>query len=75
MKASVVEINALPSLLFRMFSTSHVIVSEANGIVQVEPATEKSDCTIGLRGMLSDCPEMSVDKFLARMRKDAELDR
>ncbi|MCL2203842.1 MAG: hypothetical protein FWB88_07875 [Defluviitaleaceae bacterium] len=74
MNASVIEINALPEFLHRLFSTDKVRVSELDGVVQVEPVKEEIDCTIGLRGMLADYPEMSVDNFLARMRADAELD-
>lgn len=33
-----------------------------------------ADCTVGLRGILADCEDMSVDKFLARKRADKGLD-
>ena len=74
MSTRVIEKTALPDLLYSLIFTDKVRVSESNGIVQVEPVKEEIDCTIGLRGILADCPEMSVDKFLARMREDAELD-
>ena len=74
MENTIVDINALPSLLFRLFSTVKVSVTETDGIVQVVPVDDKSDCTVGLRGILADFPEMSVDNFLARMREDKELD-
>jgi len=74
MENTIVDINALPSLLFRLFSTVKVSVTETDGIVQVVPVDDKSDCTVGLRGILADYPEMSVDNFLARMREDKELD-
>jgi hypothetical protein len=74
MRDNVIDINALPSLLSRLFSTSRVSVSENDGFIQVAPVREEQDCASGLRGILADCPDMSVDNFLARMRKDAELD-
>ena len=41
-----------------------------------EKAQEKeiADCTVGLRGILADYDDMSVEKFLERMRSDKELD-
>ncbi|MCL1885072.1 MAG: hypothetical protein FWF81_15110 [Defluviitaleaceae bacterium] len=74
MSDTVMDINALPPLLLRLFSTSKVIVSEANGIVQVAPIKEEVDCTIGLRGMFAGDPNMTVDKFLERKHADKELD-
>jgi len=74
MNETVMDINALPSLLFRLFSTAKVSVTEANGIVQVVPIKDEQDCTAGLRGILAGHDDMSVDKFLERMRADKELD-
>jgi len=76
MKDNVMDINALPSLLFRLFSTAKVAVSESDGLVQIVPVNDEHDCTVGLRGILagSDYDDMSVDKFLERMRADKELD-
>jgi hypothetical protein len=74
MKDSVIDINALPSLLFRLFSTVKVSVSEVDGGIHVAPMREKSSID-GLIGILSDYPEMSVDNFLERMRVDKEFDR
>jgi hypothetical protein len=72
MNDNVMNIDALPALLHRLFSTSKVRVSENDGFVQVAPINDEQDCTIGLRGILADCPEMAVDKFLVRMREDKE---
>ena len=47
---------------------------ENDGVIQLMPVKENIDCTIGLRGILADYDEMSVDKFLERKRADAELD-
>ncbi|MCL2578338.1 MAG: hypothetical protein FWE27_09910 [Defluviitaleaceae bacterium] len=77
MSNTVMDINALPQLLLQLFSTSRVSVSETDGGIHVVPLKEenKKESSIdGLIGILADYPEMSVDKFLARMREDAELD-
>jgi len=73
MRASVIDLNTLPELLYRLISTDKVRVSESNGIVQVEPVKE-IDCTIGLRGMFAGDPYMTVDKFLERKHDEKELD-
>ena len=74
MRANVIELTALPNLLYKLISTEKVRVSETNGIVQVEPVKAEVDCTIGLRGMFAGDPNMSVDKYLERKRVDKELD-
>jgi len=66
LRASIIDLNALPELLYRLISTEKVRVSESNGVVQVEPAKEEIDCTIGLRGMFAGDPNMTVNKFLER---------
>ena len=74
MNENVMDINALPSLILKLFSTARVIVSEIDGGIRVMPIKEEGSID-GLIGILSDYPEMSVDKFLERMRADKELDR
>ena len=74
MSTSVIELNALPDLLYRLIPTKKVRVTEFDGIVQVAPVKEEIDYTIGLRGMFAGDPNMTVDKFLERMRADKELD-
>ena len=74
MTEQVMNTSALPSFLIMALKTDMVKVSENNRVVTIEPADEKQDCTIGLRGMLSGYPEMSVDKFLERKRVDKDLD-
>ena len=73
MRDNVMDINALPPLLLRLFSTSKVSVSEADGGIHIVPLKEETSID-GLIGILADYPEMSVDKFLARKRADKELD-
>jgi hypothetical protein len=49
-------------------------VKEIDGVIQLMPVKENVDCTIGLRGILAEYDDMSVDKFLERMRADNKLD-
>ena len=74
MQESVMNINALPPLIFKLFSTAVVSVSEVDGGIHIAPV-KKEGSLDGLMGILADYPEMSVDNFLARMREDKELDR
>ena len=68
---------ALPEFLFKRFQTERVKVYEIDGEIRLMPMAmeENADCTVGLRGLFANCPEMSVDKFLERKRADKELDR
>jgi len=74
MKDSVMDINTLPSLLFRLFSTARISVSEVDGGIYIMPMKEDNSID-GLIGILADYPEMSVDNFFERMRADKEFDR
>ena len=74
MTESVIDTESLPDVLFRLIPTKKVCVREIDGTVQLVPVKETTDCTIGLRGILADYDDMSVDKFLERMRADKELD-
>lgn len=74
MTETVMNKTALPEVLFKLIPTEKVRVKEVDGMIQLLPVNEKSDCTVGLRGILADYDEMSVDKFLERMRGDKELD-
>ena len=71
---SVINTKSLPDVLFKLIPTEKVRVYEIDGTIQLVPVKETTDCTIGLRGILSDYDDMSVDKFLERMRADKELD-
>ena len=75
MTETVMNTSALPSFIGTTFKTGRVRVRKDNRVVTIEPVEGKSDCTAGLRGILADCPEMSVDKFLERKYADKELDR
>ena len=74
MAETVLNIAALPEFLVKIIPTERVRVKEMDGIVQLMPVQENVDCTIGLRGILANYDDMSVDKFLERMRTDKELD-
>ena len=74
MPETVMNTTALPEILFRLIPTEKVRVKEIDGIIQLMPVKENTDCTIGLRGILAGYDDMSVDKFLERKRADKELD-
>jgi hypothetical protein len=67
MTEHVMNINALQAYFVATFHTERVRVRESDSVVTIEPVAETPrDCTIGLRGMFADCPEISVDKFLMK---------
>jgi len=74
MSETVMNINALPEFLIKIMPTEKVRVKEMDGIVQLMPVKENTDCTIGLRGLFAGDPNMTVDKFLERKHADKELD-
>ena len=74
MSETVVDINALLDILLKLIPTKKVRIKEADGIIQIVPVNEVIDCTIGLRGILSDYDIMSVNNFLERKRVDKEMD-
>ena len=74
MSESVISINALPEFLVKIMPTEKVRVKEVDGIIQLMPVKENTDCTIGFRGMFASDPNMTVDKFLERKHADKELD-
>ena len=69
-----ISTKALPEILFRLIHTDKVKLYQANGEIRLEPVKENADCTVGLRGLFADYPEMSVDGFLERKHIDKELD-
>jgi len=70
----VLNTSTLPEPLFHLIPTEKFRVKEMNGVIQLMPVKEHADCTIGLRGILAEYDDMSVDKFLARKSADKELD-
>ena len=74
MTDAVMNITALPDVLFKLISAEKVRVREIDGIIQLIPVRENTDCTIGLRGILADYDDMSVEKFMERKRADRKLD-
>lgn len=74
MNETVMHTKSFPEILFRLIPTEKVRVKEFDGVVQLMPVRESVDCTIGLRGILANYDDMSVDKFLERKRADKELD-
>ena len=74
MTESVISINALPELLVKLLSTEKVRVKEVDGILQIIPVKENTDCTVGFRGLFAGDPNMTVDRFLERKHADKDLD-
>jgi len=74
MLETVMNTKALPDFLFKLIPTEKVCVREVDGMVQLVPVKESVDCTIGLRGLFADFPDMSVDRFLERKHADRELE-
>ena len=74
MTETVMNTKALSKILSKLITTEKVRVKETDGIIQLMPIMENEDCTIGLRGLFANYPEMSVDKFLERKHADKELD-
>jgi len=68
------DLNALPEILFRTIMTKKVLVKESDGVIMIMPVKEDIDCTSSLRGMFSEYPEITIDKFLERKHADRELD-
>ena len=73
MTETVMSTKALPEILFKLIPTEKVRTKEMDGAIQIIPVKDNTDCTIGLRGILSGYPEMSVDRFLERKHADKEL--
>jgi hypothetical protein len=71
---TVLSRTALPEVLLKMISTNKVRMKEFDGIIQIMPVIESTDCTIGLRGILSGYDVMSVDNFLERKFAEKDLD-
>jgi hypothetical protein len=71
---TIIDKSALPEFLLRKIPTSKVRVREVDGTVQLSPVRGNIDCTIGLRGVLSEYSNMSVERFLQRKHADKELD-
>jgi hypothetical protein len=74
MTETVINTKSLPEILIKLISTEKVKISETDGEIRLIPIKENFDCTIGLRGLFADYPEMSVDEFLERKHTDKELD-
>ena len=74
MTETVINTKALPEILFKLIQTEKVRMKETDGIIQLIPIVEDTDCTVGLRGLFANSPEMTVDKFLERKHTDKELE-
>ncbi|MCL2400058.1 MAG: hypothetical protein FWC91_10015 [Defluviitaleaceae bacterium] len=75
MTGNIVDMQALPELLFRLLATEKVHVLEIGGGVQVMPIRQEENSLSSLVGMFAGDPNMSVKNFLERKRADKELNR
>jgi len=74
MTDTVMSTKAFRETLLDRIPTEKVRVQEDNGVIHITPVKEKKKYEIELRGILADCPEMTVDKFLERKHADKELE-
>jgi hypothetical protein len=75
MTERIMDTDALQAYFVTTFRTKQVRVRESNRVVTIEPVeARKPGCCSRVRGLLADCPDMSVDKFLERKHADKELD-
>jgi len=58
----VIDTNALPEFLLKLIPTEKVRMKEINGMIQLIPIIENTNCP--LRGLAADS-NLTVDKFLA----------
>ena len=71
----VMSVDALQAYFAETFRAKQVRVREKDGGLLIEPVkAEKRSSADSLRGMFSDCPEISADKFLERKHADKGLD-
>ena len=70
----VMNTNTLPEFLLKMISAEKVRVKVIDSMIQLIPVIENFDCTIGLRGMFTGDPNLTVDRYLERKRAEKELD-
>lgn len=74
MMETVMTTRTLPEFLLNIIPTDKVRVKEFDGMIQLMPIKENTDCTIGLRGMFKGDPNLTVDNYLASKREEKELD-
>ncbi|MCL2143812.1 MAG: hypothetical protein FWH44_06125 [Methanomassiliicoccaceae archaeon] len=74
MTENVMNREALSEMLFRRFRTENFRVTEKNGVIHITPEKENYGCMTGLRGILADHPELSVDNFLKMKHAEKELE-
>jgi hypothetical protein len=67
------DTNTLPEPLSKLVRSEKVRVRESNGVITMLPVEEGIDYIKNLRGCCSD-GGLTVDKFLAMMREDIELE-
>jgi len=74
MSEQVVSTDALSAFILKILRVDKILVRESNNVVTIKPVAENTDCTVRLRGILADCPEISVVKFIEHKHADKKLD-
>ena len=74
MTENVMDRKALSEMLYRKFRTENFRVTETDGVIHITPEKENFGCMTGLRGILSDHPELSVDNFLKMKHAEKEIE-
>ena len=74
MSDTVVSAKSLPEALSRLIRTERVRLRETDGEILLTPLAETPGISESLLGLLADCEEMALDKFLARKHADKCLD-
>jgi len=75
MADTIVSTKSLPETLFRLIQTEQVRLRETDGEILLTPIAEISDHVEGLRGLLADCEEMALDRFLARKHAENQMNQ
>jgi hypothetical protein len=73
MTEQIMSLDALQTFFAAKFRSEQFRVRQTNNVVTIEPVKQTAkieDVAAGLRGLLADYPEMSVDKFLERKHAD-----
>jgi len=75
MTETVMKTKALPDIITDLIQTEDVRVKkDDDGVIQLVPVPEEKKSALGLLGLLADCPEITVDGFMAEKQLEKELD-
>ena len=75
MTETVMLTKAFPEIVSEHIPTERVRVRKIDDTIQLVPVKEKKKYKVELRGILADCPELSVDNFIAEKQLEKELEQ